>query len=73
MADSCWKPSQDPSSEWDDIPPIPPTEVFDGSSIAGIAVAGVAIANWPKPDAEWAGDTKEPVFVCGESMAYGAS
>jgi nitrous oxide reductase accessory protein NosL len=59
--------------DWEDIPPVPPVEVYDESSIAALAVAGVAIASWPKPDGEWVWDTKEPVFVCGESMAYGAS
>jgi len=69
LADSCWKPSQDPSSEWDDIPPTPPTTVFDESSIACIAVACVAIACWPAPGPEWIDDGMTPIYVCGEAPA----
>jgi hypothetical protein len=58
--------------DWEDLPPPPAIEVYDESSIACLAVAGVVVSCWPRPEVEWIGDTKEPVFVCGESMAYGA-
>jgi hypothetical protein len=66
LADTCWKPSDDPSQIWEDLPPTPPTAVFDDSSIACIAVACFMVAGMPYPELEWTDDGKTPIYVCGE-------
>jgi hypothetical protein len=67
LADSCWKPSDDPSQAWDDIPPTPPTELVNESSIACVAVACFMVACFPAPVDPWLDDGINPIYVCGEA------